>query len=89
MISLILKDKRELNIPPIGLVNFVDNETGERRLIDTSDKTIQNILLENIKKQEFALKQMFRTSGIDSVYIDKENYLKSLIEFFKLREKRW
>ncbi len=89
LVSLILKDRRELDIPPIGLVNFMDNETGEIRLLDTSDKTIQSALLENIKKQEFALKQIFKTSGIDSVYIDKENYLKSLIEFFKLREKRW
>jgi uncharacterized protein (DUF58 family) len=89
LVSLILKDKRELDIPPIGLVSFMDNETGNIRLLDTSDKKVQAQVHANIQEQEFKLKQLFKTSGIDSVYINKEDYLKSLIEFFKLREKRW
>lgn len=89
LVSLVLKDKRELDIPPIGLVSFMDNETGDIRIVDTSNRKIQSALLTKIKEKETNLKQLFKTGGIDSVYIDNENYVKSLVEFFKLREKRW
>ncbi len=89
LVPLVLRDSRELTIPPIGLVTIMDNETGEIRLLDTSNKTVQQQILFNLNNHEAKLKQLFKTSAIDSVFINNENYLKALIEFFKFREKRW
>lgn len=88
-VPLVLRDNRELSIPPIGLVTMMDNETGEIRLLDTSNKIVQQQILFNLNNHEAKLKQLFKSSAIDSVFINNENYLKALIEFFKFREKRW
>lgn len=88
-VSIVLKDPRELDIPSLGLINFMDSETGEMRFVDTSNKSVQQAVMENIQQIESKRKQLFKTSGIDTINISNVDYLKPLIEFFKLREKKW
>ncbi len=88
-VSIVLKDPRELDIPSLGLINFMDSETGELRFIDTSNKSVQQAVMNNIQQIESKRKQLFKTSGIDTINISNVDYLKPLIEFFKLREKKW
>ncbi len=88
-VSINLQDPRELNIPSLGLINFMDSETGVLRYVDTGNKMVQKQIFENIQNREKNRKQLFKSSGIDTINISGVNYLKPLIEFFKLREKRW
>lgn len=88
-VSIVLKDPRELDIPSLGLINFMDSETGELRFVDTSNKHVQQAVMDNIQQIESKRKQLFKTSGIDTINISNVDYLKPLIEFFKLREKKW
>jgi uncharacterized protein (DUF58 family) len=90
LIGIVLKDEKEDNIPRIGIVKFMDAETGEQRYIDTSDKKFQKwyrLLIEEKKKK---MKNLFITSRLDSIEIQTgQNYITPLVQFFRMRERRW
>ena len=90
LISVILEDQRERNIPKSGLIQFRDAETGQIRFVDTSDKKIHSEYLKILDELAAKRKSLFISSGIDSIKIKTEDsYVKPLVEFFKLREKRF
>jgi len=90
LIGIVLRDQREKSMPDSGLIKFRDAETGEIRFIDTGDKIIrQSIIDENKRWAEFR-RQLFVSSRLDSIDIETSgSYIKPLVDFFKLREKRW
>jgi len=90
LISVILEDQRERNIPKSGLIQFRDAETGQIRFVDTSDKKLHSEYLKILDELAANRKSLFISSGIDSIKIKTEDsYVKPLVEFFKLREKRF
>lgn len=90
LIGLILNDPREKEMPKAGLVKFRDAETGEVRYIDTSSEIVREHFYNTIKEREAQRKALFVSSRLDSVEIDAgSSIIKPLVEFFKLREKRW
>ncbi len=89
-IGIVLNDERENSIPPIGLVKFNDAETGEERWIDTSSKTLQRRFKEIRSDSIAKRKSLFLSSRLDSIEIQVgQNYIKPLVQFFRLRERRW
>ncbi len=90
LIGIVLRDQREKSLFDAGLIKFRDAETGEIRFIDTGDKIIrQSIIDENKHWSEFR-RQLFVSSRLDSIDIETSgSYVKPLVDFFKLREKRW
>lgn len=90
LIGVVINDKREKYIPKLGLIKFVDAETGEEKWIDTSSKTFQNNLDELRLKNEQQMKSLFTKTRLDSIMIQTgEDYVKPLVQFFKMRERRW
>jgi len=90
LIGIVIKDEKEDNIPKVGIVKFMDAETGEQRYIDTSDAKFQKwykLLIEEKKKK---MKNLFITSRLDSIEIQTgQNYIAPLVQFFRMRERRW
>lgn len=90
LIGLVLRDPREKEIPKAGLIKFRDAETNEIRYIDTSDKNVRNWFYKKQKEDDEKLRSLFISGRIDSIKIDAgTSYIKPLVDFFKLREKRW
>jgi uncharacterized protein (DUF58 family) len=90
LIGVVLKDKRENEIPPIGLVKFVDAETGSERWIDTNDKRTRFLFQRLLERKRDNLKSLFLSSRLDSIEIQTgQDFIKPLVQFFKLREQRW
>ncbi len=90
LIGMVLRDPREKELPKAGLIKFLDAETGEIRVIDTSDKKVRRHFEESLGKLETGRKQLFMKSRLDAVEIDAGgSYIKPLVDFFKLREKRF
>ncbi|HUX61681.1 MAG TPA: DUF58 domain-containing protein [Ignavibacteriaceae bacterium] len=90
LIGVVLNDKREEEIPKVGVVRFTDSETGQERWIDTSNPMTQFLLKEMREKKAAQQKTLFLTSRVDSIRIQTgQNYIKPLVQFFRLREKRW
>ncbi len=90
LIGIVLNDKREDEIPRMGLVKFTDAETGAERWLDTSDNKIQNKFKEIRQQNKAFRKSLFLSSRLDSIEVQTgENYIKPLVQFFRLRERRW
>jgi len=90
LVGVVLNDEREKVLPRIGLVKFVDAETGAERWIDTSSSSVQRqlhkIKMLNIEKR----KTLFVASRLDSIEVQTgRDYVKPLVQFFKMRERRW
>lgn len=89
LVALRITDKRELEIPAIGLVKMRDPETDQEVWVDTSSSNFRNAYHQNIRSATARLNQIFAKSGIDNTQIfTDEDYVKPLLKLFKRREAR-
>lgn len=90
LIGIVINDQREKSIPKMGLVKFTDAETGKERWIDTSSLKVQNWIKQYYDRLISERKTLFIKSRLDSIEIKTgENYVTPLVNFFRLRERRW
>lgn len=90
LIGVVIDDRTESAIPSIGLVKLKDAETGDERWVDTSDKNFKLQLLRKRIEHDKQRKSLFNSSGLDSIEVQAgQNYIKPLVKFFRMREKRW
>ncbi len=90
LIGITLADKREEALPQLGLMKLVDPESGKEMVIDTGSKKFQSMYRKKREEFERVRKSLFISSRLDSVYINtNEPYIKSLVSFFRMRERRW
>ena len=90
LIGIVLKDEKENNIPRLGLVKFMDAETGAERYIDTSDNKFQRWYRKVQEENKQIRKNIFVSSHLDSIDITTgQNYITPLVQFFRMRERRW
>jgi uncharacterized protein (DUF58 family) len=90
LVGLVLNDIRESQIPSIGIIKFMDSETGKERWIDTNDPRVQKKIMEERQRKLLNHKSLFLSSRLDNIEINTgENYIKPLVQFFRLRERRW
>lgn len=90
LIGIVLNDRRETELPSIGLVRLTDAETGDERWIDTSNSSVRKRLKEIRENFKAKRRHLFLSSRIDSVEIQTgENYVTPLVNFFRMRERRW
>jgi len=90
LICIIISDPREYELPPIGIIEIEDSETGRTMFIDTSDKEFKtkftNITTSFINRRD----QFFKRIGIDTIKIDTSKpYVNPIINFFRLRARRF
>jgi uncharacterized protein (DUF58 family) len=86
LIALRIYDKREQELPDIGLIKLMDAESGTIKWIDSSDKKVRTHYAVNAKMREDQLKNMFNKSGVDSANIStSESYIVPLTNLFKRR----
>lgn len=89
LINVILEDPREKDLLKAGLIKFRDAETEEIRYLDTSNKTVQDFFELKMKERKDYQDNLFMKSRVDTININiGSSYIKPLIDFFKLREKR-
>lgn len=90
LVGIVLNDKREGGLPGIGLMTLVDPETGEETIVDTSDKDFRLWYVNRVREIEAQRQSLFNSAKLDSVQVNThESYVKPLIRFFRIREKRW
>jgi uncharacterized protein (DUF58 family) len=90
LVGIVLNDPHETVLPKVGLIKFRDAETGEIRFIDSDDRKTQTwFAAQNLRRMD-QRRSLFIRSRLDSINIDTSvSYIKPLVEFFKMREKRW
>jgi hypothetical protein len=89
LVALRIHDKREDNLPNVGLVPMQDAETEETIFVDTSSNRIRAQFTKNRASKITALKKLLPASGVDLIDITTgTDYVRPLINFFKTRGKR-
>jgi uncharacterized protein (DUF58 family) len=90
VVAIRLYDRREQEIPAVGLMRLFDAETGEVILIDSSKKSVGDNYSKWFRQKEENHKSIFRKSAVDSINIrTDQSYVQPLMNFFRIREKRW
>lgn len=88
-IALRIYDRRETELPNVGLVRAKDAETGKMIWINTSKKSVRKHYEESQLEREKDLKRIFSKNNIDEVKIRvDQSYVAPLSAFFKNRGKR-
>jgi len=86
VVAIQVFDKRETELPPVGLVHIKDAETGEERQIDASSKAVRYAYRQWWLNQQARLTNDFKKSKVDSVSISTDqDYVKALMGLFSLR----
>lgn len=90
LIAVSVADPLEEDLPNLGVVALMDAETGQKRLIDTSSKTLRNSYKAKRLEENALRKDKFRKLQIDAVDIQTNiSYVQPLMSFFKRRGARF
>lgn len=90
LIGITLLDPRENELPKVGLITFRDAETGEQRWIDTSKAAVRNAYQAYRRSTRETRRSLFIKAKLDAVEVRLDQpSMKPLIDFFRLRERRW
>ncbi|MDQ7822915.1 MAG: DUF58 domain-containing protein [Candidatus Eremiobacteraeota bacterium] len=88
-IAINLRDPREQELPPVGLVEFEDSETGEALIVDTNDKAFREEYERLVRQECESRTKLFKQIGVDCVNIwSHQSYVNPLYTFFKMRARR-
>jgi uncharacterized protein (DUF58 family) len=83
-------DQRETELPKMGMVKAFNKETGKSMWIDTNDPGLRSNYSNYWDRHEHMLTLVFKKLGIDTATIATgENYVKPLVNLFKVRESRY
>lgn len=89
LIPVQVVDRREEELPDVGLALVEDLETGQTLEIDTSNPRIRAAYNTRIAKERAKREQVFGRMGIDHVTVHTdEDYVRPLGELFRRREAR-
>lgn len=90
LIGIRLLDPREHELPRMGLVTFRDAETGAQRWVDTTNAGVSAAFRAYRRSIEDSRRATFIKAKLDSIDIRLDKpYMKPLVDFFRLRERRW
>ena len=89
LIAITLKDRRELEMPNVGLISLTNPETGEKIVVDTRSEQGRQLYRERIRQSNAERLRILRTSKVDNVDIKTdESYVIPLMRFFHQRAVR-
>jgi uncharacterized protein (DUF58 family) len=90
LIGITLLDPRENELPKVGLITFRDAETGLQRCIDTSNASVRDSYQAYRRSIVNERRAVFIRGKLDAVEVRLDQpYMKPLVDFFRLRERRW
>lgn len=79
-------DKRDRELPNVGIIEVEDAETGARDWLDTSSRRVRDFWLEQYTQRHEAMAAMLRHNRVDIAEVaTDEDYVAELIKMFKKR----
>lgn len=86
VVAIQVYDRRETELPAVGLMKIKDAETGGERWIDTSSARVRDSYREWWDRRQATMTDTFRKCRVDSVSIlTEDDYVKALIALFDKR----
>ncbi|MGB2706333.1 MAG: DUF58 domain-containing protein [Candidatus Omnitrophota bacterium] len=89
IIAVTITDPLELELPEVGMVKLEDAETENIFSIDTSRSAIREEYRKNSLRRFKEREELFRSVSVDNIDIRTNvPYYRTLLKFFKMRERR-
>lgn len=86
MVAIQVYDRRETELPSVGLMKVKDAETGGERWIDSSSSRVRAAYKEWWEKRQAQMNDTFKKCRVDSVSVlTEDDYVKALIALFDKR----
>ena len=86
MVAIQVYDRRETELPAVGLMKIKDAETGKEQWIDSSSARVRAAYKEWWEKRQAKMSDTFKKCRVDSVSVRTEDdYVKALIALFDKR----
>ena len=86
VVAIQVYDRRETELPAVGLMKIKDAETGQERWIDSSSARVRAAYKEWWHRRQAAMNDSFKKCRVDSVSVRTEDdYVKALIALFDKR----
>jgi uncharacterized protein (DUF58 family) len=83
LIGIKVYDKMDMQLPPIGMIEAEDAETGARHWVDTNDYLVRTNYQQYFFNQTELCKSIFQKAGCDLLHLrTDEDYVKILQRFF-------
>lgn len=90
LVSIIINDEHEDELPDLGMIPLHDAETGEEIMVDTSNSRVRKAYRARRLKRKAELKDKFLRSKIDAIEVHtNRSYVRPLINFFRRRMQRY
>ena len=88
VVALVLEDRRDRELPDIGLIEAIEPETGARRWLDTSSERVRSAYRAAAERAEGERTAAFQRAGIDAVPLDTmADWVEPMRRFFEARER--
>ena len=89
LIAVSITDPRERTLPNVGLIDLEDAETGEIVTIDSGSARARRAWEKKARQREDELRKMLLSMSIDHIpVLTGHDYVRDLVGFFRLRERR-
>ncbi|MCL2723882.1 MAG: DUF58 domain-containing protein [Polyangiaceae bacterium] len=89
VIPVVLTDRRDFELPDVGLATFEDLESGEMIVVDTSDARVRAHHHAEMKKIRETQQKLFFKLGLDAVEIETNgSFVKPIRDLFARRARR-
>lgn len=89
VVALPLMDRRDRELPDVGLIEVVEPESGTKRWLDTGSRKVRDAYAEAAERADARRAVVFRQSGVDAIEVDTlADYVDPLRRFFERRERR-
>jgi len=86
LVALWVSDQAETELPPVGLVNVQDSETGQLACVDTGSSRVRNAFSEAFRRRMEAMEDSLSRMGVDYTrLLTHKDYIKPLMLLFKKR----
>ncbi|MDA0327966.1 MAG: DUF58 domain-containing protein [Gemmatimonadetes bacterium] len=89
LIAVRMGDERERELPPLGMLELEDPETGERVVVNSSNPDFRSSFAEVTARGRAGLDRSMRRSRVDVIDVETGRpYVKPLMRFFQERMRR-
>lgn len=89
LIAIAVNDPAEERLPPVGLLELLDGETGQRMIVDAGDRRVREAFAEANQARRTALRELCRRHETDLIELATGHaYENEVVQFFRRRARR-
>ncbi|MCE8164475.1 DUF58 domain-containing protein [Porphyromonas gingivalis] len=86
IVAIRIFDRREADLPNVGLMHFRDAETGQTHWVDTADSSVRKAYADAYERRQVALAVLLKRCGVDTTEIRTgQDFVQQLLILFKKR----